>query len=66
MTDTELSISEMDSIIEVQCNTDPDDIPAAIDKLNDDQLVVLLEMCQESIERQTAIIALAQNRLTED
>jgi hypothetical protein len=60
---TELTIDEMDAIIETQCNVDENQLDEAIDKLNEDQLVVLREMCQESVERQQGIIVRVNRRL---
>ena len=62
---TELSDHEMDDIVEVQCNLDASELDAAIAALSDDQLVVLRQQCQESVERQQGIINLIQVRLAQ-
>jgi hypothetical protein len=64
ITNTELlSVEEMDDIIEAQCNVDENQLDAAIAALNDDQLVVLREMCLESITRQQGIITRVNHRV---
>ena len=55
----------MDDIVEVQCNLDASELDAAIAALSDDQLVVLRQQCQESVERQQGIINLIQVRLAQ-
>jgi hypothetical protein len=59
-----LSVSEMDDIVEVQCNLEPAELDAAIDALSDDQLEVLREQCCESITRQQGILARIELRLS--
>ena len=58
-----LSVSEMDDCVEVQMNLDPCELPAAIDALSTDQLTVLREMCEESVDRQIGIIHRVDRRL---
>jgi hypothetical protein len=63
ITNTELSVHEMDDVVEAQHNLDASELDAAIAALSDDQLVVLREQCQESVERQQGIIARVNRRL---
>ena len=62
---TELTVHEMDDIVEVQCNLDASELDEAIDQLSREQLVVLRQDCLASVKRQTGILARIQSRLAQ-
>jgi hypothetical protein len=59
----ELTTHELDDINDIQFNLDASEFDAAIDKLSDEQLVVLRQDCLASVERQNEILARIQNSL---
>jgi hypothetical protein len=58
-----LTTHALDEITDVQHNLDASELDAGLAALSDDQLVVLREQCQESVERQQGIIARVNRRL---
>jgi hypothetical protein len=58
-----LSVHEMDQLVEISCNLEPDDLPEAVDLLSIPSLRELECMAKEGIQRQSRVLALAQNRL---
>jgi hypothetical protein len=63
----ELTTHQYDEVNEIQYNVHDDTkLEEAIDKLNDEQLVVLRQDCLASIKRQKGILARIERRLPQN